>query len=71
MTETTAPEVTQDLAKAERQRLIKLVFDNSTEMTTKYKTNIHHTGSLLSASMTYAYSKALNDVIKLLMKETT
>ncbi len=59
----------KEAAKAERMRLSKLLFDKSLYMTAEYKTLIKHTGGLVSSSMGYAYSKGLNDALKLLLKE--
>lgn len=59
----------QDPLVVERNRLAGLLFQKSIEMTNDYGTLIRHTGSLVSASMVFAYSKAFNDCIKLLLKE--
>lgn len=40
-------------------------------MTSDYKNTIKHTGGLLTASMTYAYSKGIDDAMKLIQKEIT
>ena len=61
----------QDVLGTERTRLAALLFEKSVEMTNDYKTLIKHTGGLLSASMTFAYSKAWNDAIKLILKENS
>lgn len=53
----------------ERMRLAGLLFQKSIDMTNDYKRIISHTGSLVSASMVFAYSKAFNDCIKLILKE--
>lgn len=59
----------QDPLVAERNRLAGLLFQKSIEMTNDYGKLIRHTGSLVSASMVFAYSKAFNDCIKLILKE--
>ena len=59
----------QDPLVAERMRLAELLFTKSIDMTNDYKRVISHTGSLVSASMVFAYSKAFNDCIKLILKE--
>lgn len=49
--------------------LVQALWDKKDSMILDYKNTIKHTGSLVTASMTYAYSKALLDAIKLLTKE--
>lgn len=63
-----APEE-QDPLVAERTRIATLLFQKSVDMTNDYGKMIRHTGSLVSASMVFAYSKAWNDAIKLILKE--
>jgi hypothetical protein len=63
-----APDQTDPMV-AERTRLATLLFQKSIDMTNDYKRVISHTGSLVSASMVFAYSKAFNDCIKLILKE--
>jgi hypothetical protein len=63
-----APDETDPMV-AERTRLATLLFTKSIDMTNDYRRVISHTGSLVSASMVFAYSKAFNDCIKLLLKE--
>lgn len=63
------PEVVTDPIQIERTRLAELLFNKAPFMTAEYKILINHTGSLLSASMTYAYSKGLQDALKLILKE--
>lgn len=58
-----------DPAAAERQRLIQLIFNKKDDMILEYKTLIKHTGSLVTASMGFSYSRAINDIIKLIAKE--
>lgn len=60
---------TVDPAAAERQRLLQVIFNKKDDMILEYKTLIKHTGSLVTGSMGYAYSKAINDIIKLISKE--
>lgn len=68
--ETQLPVTTeQDPLVAERNRLAGLLFQKSVDMTNDYGKLIRHTGSLVSASMVFAYSKAWNDAIKLILKE--
>lgn len=68
--ETQLPVTTeQDPLVAERNRLAGLLFQKSIDMTNDYGKLIRHTGSLVSASMVFAYSKAFNDCIKLILKE--
>lgn len=64
---TETPEV--DKAKAEKERLLILILKNAMPLTQDYKNLIKHTGGLLQTSMGYAYSKGIQDVIKLLTKE--
>lgn len=59
----------QNPVEAERNRLAGLLFHKSVEMTNDYKTLLRHTGGLLTASMVFAYSKAWNDAIKLILQE--
>lgn len=58
-----------DPAAVERQRLLQLIFSEKDDMLLEYTTLIKHTGSLVTNSMGYAYSKAINDIIKLISKE--
>lgn len=53
----------------EKQRLLLLILSKKDHMTAEYKALVRHTGGLTCASMVIAYDKALNDVIKLLLKE--
>lgn len=65
----------QDLIKKgateERQRILALVFGNKETMTAEHKVLVKHTGSYLTGSMSIAYSRAFNDIIKLILKENT
>jgi ribonucleotide monophosphatase NagD (HAD superfamily) len=61
--------VKEDATKAERQRLTVLLLSNAARMSSDYKNTIKHTGGLLTSSMVFAYSKALNDAIKLITKD--
>jgi hypothetical protein len=56
-------------AKAEKLRLTTLLLKNQASMAADYKNTIKHTGGLLTQSMVYAYSKALNDAFKLLTRK--
>lgn len=56
-------------AQKEKQRLVTLILTKAINMTNDYKSTIKHTGGLLTSSMTYAYSKGINDIVKLLTKE--
>lgn len=60
---------TKDPVKAEKDRLLALIIKEREFMASRYKNTIKHTGSLLTESMTYAYSKGISDIIKLLAKE--
>lgn len=66
--ETETEKLQREAAEKERQRLTMLILSNSASMAAEYRHTIKHTGGLLTKSMTYAYSKALNDVFKLLTK---
>lgn len=59
-----------DAVSAERERLILKLVSNSASMASDYRNTIKKTGGLLTQSMTYAYSKGLNDALKLLTKDT-
>lgn len=60
----------KDPAEVEKTRLAELMFKEAPYLSAKYRALIQHKGSLLSESMTYAYSKGINDAIKLILKET-
>ncbi len=69
---TEAPNLSDnEIRKQEKQRLLALVITKSHNMTMDYKNTIKHTGGLLTTSMGYAYSKGIQDIIKLLSKEET
>lgn len=59
----------KDPAQVEKERLLVLLLKNAVSMTSSYKQSIAHTGGLLTSSMTYAYSKGIQDTIKLLTKK--
>jgi len=59
----------KDGSLEERQRLLKKIFDKKEIMSAEYKVLIAHTGSLVASSMTVAYSRAINDIIKLIFEE--
>lgn len=67
---TTAPNET-DPVKKERERIILLLLKNTAPMVSDYKHTLKRTGSLMTSSMVYAYSKGIQDVIKLITKEQT
>lgn len=46
-----------------------LLLKNRDSMTADYRNTIKHTGGLLTSSMAYAYSKGINDAMKLIQKE--
>ncbi len=56
-------------AKEEQMRLTQELFKAIPSMAADYKILVRHTGGLLSASMAVAYSKGLNDALKLILKE--
>ncbi len=58
-----------DQAEAERLRLATKLFKEMDFMSQQYKALIQHTGGLVTSSMVYAYSKGIQDVIKLILKE--
>lgn len=53
----------------EKQRLVVLILKKKDQMTAEYKALVRHTGGLTTASMIVAYDRAINDIIKLLLKE--
>lgn len=69
MTEETEVKPPLDPAKEEQRRLAQELFKAIPSMAADYKTLVKHTGGLLSASMAVAYSKGLNDALKLILKE--
>ncbi len=56
-------------ASQEKQRLLTIILKNAMPMTQLYKNMLKSQGGLLQSSMGYAYSKGIQDVIKLLTKE--
>lgn len=58
-----------EAALKEKQRIVTLIITRMQQMTSDYNSVIKHTGGLLTSSMTYAYSKGINDIIKLITKE--
>lgn len=63
-----AKEIAAEIKK-ERTRLWRMILESRDSMTAEYKALIRHTGGLVTNSMTYAYSKGINDVMKLILKE--
>lgn len=53
----------------EKERILAFLLGSAAKMTSDYKNTIRHTKSLLTSSMTFAYSKGIQDTIKLLAKE--
>lgn len=58
----------EDGAREERSRLLANIFGDKERLTMEYKQLVRHTGGLVSGSMAVAYSRAINDVIKLILK---
>lgn len=72
MTETNEaklPKEDKDPVKIERERMLVLILSNSARMAAEYRTLIKSTGGLLTTSMVYAYSKGINDTLKLLAQD--
>jgi hypothetical protein len=61
---------TKDPAKELKAKLLTLLITETPSLVEKYAKLIKYTGSLLSTSMTIAYSKGLSDAAKLINKET-
>lgn len=59
----------EDLAKAEKERILMMILKNASSMTEDYKNLIQYTGGLLKSSMGYAYAKGIQDIIRLLTTE--
>lgn len=57
-------------AKEARSQLLSTIFGDKERLTAEYKQLVRHTGGLVSGSMAVAYSRAINDVIKLILKES-
>lgn len=64
-------EALKDPATEERQRILQMLFRDKERMTVEFSKVVHYTGSLVTGSMKVAYSRAINDVIKLILKEST
>lgn len=60
---------TKDLVKETKAKMLTLLIIETPSLVEKYAKLIKYTGSLLSTSMTIAYSKGLNDAAKLINKE--
>jgi hypothetical protein len=67
-TELPLPPKTNILAE-ERTRLAGEIFKKTPYMAAEFKVLIKHTSGLLQQSMVHAYTKALNDAVKLILKE--
>ena len=63
-------ELQKKFSLEERNRVLTMIFTNKEIMTAEYKQLIKHTGSLVAGSMAIAYSRAINDIIKLILKES-
>lgn len=59
---------TEETKLTPTQEVAGLLFSNHDKMVSDYKNLIKHTGSLVTASMVVAYQRALNDAIKLILK---
>lgn len=71
-TDTKAPtDPIAEATKKEKERILTLLLSKAAPMASDYRQLIKHTGGLIETSMTYAYSKGIQDVIKLLIKEGT
>lgn len=68
--EATKTDVEKAVTK-ERERILTQILKSSQDMALDYKNTIKHAGSLLTGSMTFAYSKGINDVLKLIAKGAT
>ena len=57
----------------EAVRLARLIYEKTLTMTADYRNTLRHlkNGSLLARSMGYAYSRACNDIVNLLIKEAS
>lgn len=60
-----------DPVEAERVRIASSLFNAMPKLSADYKNLIKHTGGLLTQSMTYAYTRALQDALKLILKGET
>lgn len=52
----------------ERVHILQTVLKEQIPLTLKYKALIKHTGGIIESSMGYAYSKAINDIFKLIAR---
>ncbi len=68
MTEATTNKTYEDGVNAERVRIMTLILKEQQSLISNYKNTIKQTGGLLTASMTFAYTRGLNDIFKLLNK---
>lgn len=59
----------QPAKQSEGMRLAELLFKRTPIMTGDYQSLLQGKGGLLTASMTHAYNKGLNDALKLILKE--
>lgn len=66
---TELPKEKKDTAKSEKERLLIVLLSNSGRLAAEYRTLIAHTGGLLTSSMVFAYTKGLNDALKLLTQD--
>lgn len=57
------------LLAAERVRLSEKLYKRVPFLSNDYKNLIKHTGGLLTSSMTYAYTKGLQDAVTFILKE--
>lgn len=69
MADQTASNEVSEAVNKEKERIMILLMANSARMAAEYKTVIKHTDGLLTQSMVYAYSKGLNDALKLITKD--
>lgn len=59
----------KSLEDKEKERILTLLLSKAAPMASDYKHTVKQTGSWLAGSMALAYSKAIQDVIKLIAKE--
>jgi hypothetical protein len=62
-------ELTIKIKKEEKDKIVTYLITRSEDMVSDYRNTIKHSGGLLTQSMTFAYSKGVNDIIKLITKE--
>lgn len=60
----------QDATSKERERILILILKNAAPMASDYRHMLKPVGGLMTSSMVYAYSKGIQDVLKLITKET-